>query len=266
MSQEITAGNHESVSPDQRYRVNFGECCASLRQLMRRYTLSYVYITDQTDTNSPVVMFKQSASKFPLYFGYDPHGLHSAVGLITTGSNFPFNFVATLPYHWITPCFIAQRGSMNWSFNVDSQRPVASIRMVRKPDSSFSAPSNAIFTATPTDESVGAAYYLQNDAGPGCGGSGLTNQNTQSGLNVVLPNFTQYRFQNTAPSSVSNPTAADGSDHDWSILEVSLADTPSAEINSTKIWKYQSIGVDWGCYFFLNVPTRYIYGTFPTAA
>jgi len=186
MSQEITAGNHESVSPDQRYRVNFGECVASLRNLMRRYTLSYVYFPQSSDTTDAIVLYKSIASKFPLYYGYDPNGIHTALGLIS-GTNKNFNFVSTAPYHWITPCFIAQRGSMNWSFNVDGQRPIASIRMVRKPDTSYSAASNQVIVSATGSESYNASLYQTSDAGPGCGGQAITNQSTQAGLNVVLP-------------------------------------------------------------------------------
>jgi len=258
--QTIVAGKM-SMPDDNRYRVNFGEAVGSLRQLMRRFSLSYVYLNNTPDTNVES-MAVQTASRFPMSYGYDPTGIHSAKGLVATTTNFPFNFVFNTPYNWIVPCFIAQRGSMNWIFNVDGQNSVNSIRMIRRPDLS-GTPSNIVFTSGSGTDSGNSRFYLSRST-MGGGGQALTSQWTNAGLNVALPNYNQYRWQNTAPENATQPSTTDGSDRDFSQLEISFENSGATESVKTKVWKYAAIGVDFGCYFFLNVPTRIQY-PYPTA-
>jgi len=258
-SQAVVAGNAPAKTAADRYRANFGECISSLRTILRRFCLSYVYLnnTDPNDVMSYTIM---QQSKYPLYYGFDAHGLHSAKGLILTTSNFPFNFVSVMPYHLIAPCFVAQRGSMNWAFNVDGVNSISSIKMVRMPVVSGTT-FNTNFAAASGTDSFNSQFYRAH-VDMGAGGQVLTSQWTQAGLNVALPNYTQYRWQNTAPTNVTLPSSTDGSDKDFSQLELSFN---NGSINvHTKVWKYASIGTDWSCYFFLNVPTFWNYGSDPT--
>jgi len=253
--QMVVAGSQVHQPCPDRYRVNFGECITSFRAVMRRMCLSYVYLTNTTNSN-PITILKQTQGKYPLYFGFDPNGIHTGKGIVTTGTTYPINFVNVLPYHWIAPAYIAQRGSVNWSFNVDSQSTIASIKMIRTP--LLNSFSNAVLSQTIGSVSSNASYYRLN-SDPGCSGQALTNQYTQAGLNVQLPNYGPYRWQSTAPNSVSAPYGVDYANQDLSTLEVDLANTPAVESTNTKIWKYVGIGTDWSCHFFLNAPTLYEY-------
>jgi hypothetical protein len=254
--QSIVAGSQVHEPNNDRYRVNFGECVASFRSLLRRMDMSFVYLTNTTNSNA-VVLLTQTQSKYPLYYGFDTNGIHTGKGIVTTGTTYPINFVNVLPYHLLAPCFIAQRGSMNWTFNVDSEIAVASIRAIRTP--LITTVGFAVNTlAAASTVSTSASYYrLHSDAG--CSGQSLTNQQTQSGLNVQLPNYGPFRWQSTVPGGTSSPYGIDYANQDLTTLEVDLSNATIIESPQTKIWRYVGIGTDWGCYFFLNVPTQYVY-------
>jgi hypothetical protein len=263
LRQQLVAGAATGNTEDLRYRVNFGEAVASLRSVMRRYALSYVYLNNTADANVLNIAL-QTQSKYPLAYGFDPNGLHTAKGLVATTTTFPFNYTNTTVYNWIAPCFIAQRGSMNWIFNVDCQSSIQSIRAYRTPSVAGTV-SNTFASTSSGSDSANTAYLRGNGTlcQPGCGGQALTSQWTNAGLNVTLPNYTQYRWQNTAPGNATAPNSLDGSDKDFSTFEVSFENSGTTEKVKTKIWKYVGIGTDYGCYFFLNVPTRIIYGADP---
>jgi len=215
---------------------------------------------NNTDPNDVIEMSVQRQSKYPLFYGFDPNGLHSAKGLIVTTNNYPFNFVNSLPYHWIAPCFVAQRGSMHWTYNVDGYNTIASIKSVRLPQISGTVFNTNSAVASGSDSFNSQWYRSHVDVG--CGGQALTSQWTNAGLNVAHPNMTLYRWQNTAPANVTAPATLDGSDRDYTQLEISL--TNNGVSSHTKVWKYVGIGTDWGCYFFLNVPTMWNYLADPT--
>jgi hypothetical protein len=107
-----TPGGVES----HRELVNFGESVRSLRTLLRRKNLlDVVYIP--AHTANTVGTFRINQTRFPPYYGYDPSGWNTAKGTVVPASNFSFNFTLMSPWHLIANCFLAQRGSMNWSYN-----------------------------------------------------------------------------------------------------------------------------------------------------
>jgi hypothetical protein len=254
----IVAGSASSTHAD-RYLVNYGECVKSLRQVLRRSSLSLNLgcLANTTSANT-IQIFR--FSRFPLYYGFDPLGLHSGQGIVVDDT-FPFNFVKTTPFTWIAPAFVAHRGSMQWTFNVDSVNPVRHIRVVRANQSSTPMGYLEIPQALRGSLSEQSAFFASASI-PGAGGQALTSQRTNQGLTVQLPNYTRFRWQSTNPRNSSALPAIDGSDIDAHNLEIHVAnssETTTAPSQTT--WCYQSIGTDYGLYFFLNVPTMWIYAS-----
>jgi len=204
------------------------------------------------------LILKQKFSRFPCYRGYDTiGGLHTAKGLTATTTTFKYNFVQTTAYNWIAPAFIAQRGSMMWTFNVDTDTTVSNVKVMRVPQNNADA-SNTAVTATKGSVSANASYYSLNTQ-PGLSGMALTSQRTNAGLSVLCPNYNSRRFQSTNPYRINDMSSVDDADHDGLMLEVALngsAPTVSTHLN---IWKYVSIGTDFNLHFFLNVPAVYMY-------
>lgn len=247
----------------ERYLVNFGERIVSLRQLLRRQSLLNT-LGDSADTTDAYRILKYRFNRYPLYFGYDPNGINSAKGIAVPGSNFPFNFCNTTPYNWLAPAFVAQRGSMQWTFNVDTTNQVRHVRVYRDNQTTTAGALTTAALASKGTQSAQASFFVQNTTS-GASGQALTNQYTNAGLTVQLPNYTRFRWQTTNPANTTVLSSADGMAYDAHALEISTA--PSSEQNSAAsqvVWCYVGAGTDFGLYFFLNVPTLYVFTGYPT--
>jgi hypothetical protein len=261
--QQVVAGENHIVNPE-RYLINFGERIMTLRQLLRRSSLSHVrYLT--ADTTSVYVQWKQVMSRFPLSYGYDPNGLGAATGLVS-GAQKSFNWVNFHPITYFMTAFVAVKGSTIWHMNVSfSTNPICHIRMYRNNSISVTLCSinqngSAVFASANT-----AGRYAVTTFFAGTGGSAVTNGNTQTGLSVLTPNYTQYRFQGTYLGATTLPSTGDGSDVDTSSFEVVLSGTSGPVVRNTTIYQYCSIGTDFNLHFFLNVPTMWYYSAVPAA-
>lgn len=254
----ITTGQGVAMLDSDRYKVNFGECVRSLRPLLRRTHLSEVYMRSSGAMTGPIGLMSHFFGKIAPYYGYDPNGIHGAKGTVVPASNFKFNFVNPMPYHWIAPAFIAQKGSGMWHFNADNVAP-QSLSVTRTNQNALVALEQEFSSATGT-YSANAAYYLS-ILPQTSGGVAVTNQLTNGGLSVSCPNYTEYKFQSTAPGNTTAPTstitssAYDGSAYDSFKLFVSTNDTTDQASLNVKIWKYWGVGTDFSLYFFLNCPT-----------
>jgi hypothetical protein len=213
-------------------------------------------------------MYKHAFGKLPLYYGFDPNGVHSAVKLIGSG-NYNFNFVHNTPFHWIAPAFIGYRGSGMWHFNVDGINPTS--LLVTRTNQLGMVASETKTSTTAGTISNNSRFYLTRISQTH-GGMALTNQNTNAGLSVLCPNYTSYKFQSTKPGNTSLPPSTktannyDGAAYDSFMLSVLANDSISS--NSTvnyRLQKYWGIGTDFNLFFFLNVPTFYRIVNMPTA-
>lgn len=258
----ITAGRPSNAHPE-RYLINYGESVKSLRQLLRRQSLTFnIGNALNTTDNSLLTQFR--FGRYPMYYGYDPNGFNTALGIVDPESIFPFNYSHVTPYNWVAAAFIAQRGSMQWTFNVDTTTPVRHVRVYRDGAHSSSAALTSIALAAKGSQSVQSHFYKIN-CDSGAGGQALTSQQTNAGLTVQLPSYTKYRWNTTSPAQTTALTPLDGLDIDSFVLEVHTA--PSSEIDSSEAattWCYSGIGTDFGLYFFLNVPVMWLYSAIPT--
>nr|ULF99940.1 MAG: hypothetical protein [Marnaviridae sp.] len=245
-----------------RYLVNFGESIKSLRQLMRRTSLIGV-TTFTTDTTNDLVINRKRFLKIPPDYGYDTNGIHSAKGILVPASNFAFNFVNKTPLTWIMPAFLAYRGSTIWTFNTCNKLETNHVRVWRSNQAGVPAVENVVAAAKGTVSANARFYKLNSDSG--AAGQAVTNQWTNAGLSVLCPNYGRYRFQSTTLQSGTLPSGQDDSQFDEFVLEVSSDGVSGPDNKGLKVWSYNSIGTDFGLYFFLNVPTLWLYTTLPTA-
>jgi hypothetical protein len=260
----VVAGTAPSRPLEERYLVNFGERIVSLRQLLRRQSLLSVSMMplDSTDYHQ---LYTERFTKYPPCYGYDPNGTDSAFGIVAPLSTFKFNYNNVTPWNWLAPAFVGQRGSIQYTFNIDSVVPLNHARVYRNTQNIGANSNNSSVQLTRgTNSSIKRFYKLRCPAG--ASGHAITNQVTNAGLVVQCPNYSKFRYMTTTPGAYTRPTSNDGGDIDAYVLE--LATTPSTEpkVNAVaKIWKYTGIGTDYGLYFFLNVPTVWIYSIAPLA-
>lgn len=243
---------------EEQYLINFGESVTSLRQLLRRQTLSHVE-TPANNITKDYWLWQLIFGKMPPMYGYDPSGIHSAKGIVVPGSNFNFNFAQVHPLSYVTPAFVGYRGSTHWTVNATGNRNMEHVRVVRVPNQNVSANAGAIPW---TFSSVSASTNAQGFLGPnsGAGGQALTNQITQAGLNVTCPMYTPYRFQTTNPRAFTQGALGDGSIGDFFNLELQASGTDASTVKNLAVWMYCSAGTDFGLHFFLNVPTYTLLG------
>ncbi len=80
-----------------------------------------------------------------------------------------------------------------------------------------------------------------------------------------MPNFSRFKFQSTNPANNNAGIVADGSILDRFVLQGSLP-TPVSKTSGDPVilQSFNSIGVDFGLYYFVNVPTFYVYSAAPT--
>jgi len=243
---------------EQRNLVHFGERVLSLRQLLRRYTMVNADYVPQAAT-AFIQVSQKIFTKMPPMYGFDPYGQNSAKGLVTTASNFPFNFTQPHPLNWVCPAFVAYRGSVNWTFNAAYPSEINHLRVARTPDAVHVLPGllteKARQGAGATGSSIAQAAL---SCIPGAAGSALTTQLTNAGLNVQCPMYTNTRFQSTAPKYTMHPSATDGALYDTYVLEVSSRSDQQGSLGAL-LWTYAAAGTDFGLHFFLNVPSWILY-------
>jgi len=197
--------------------------------------------------------------------GFDAAGGNdSAFGLIATSTPSRYNWTSYHPHSWIAPAFIGQRGSMQWTFNVDTVQPMRHIRVYRDTTNSTATGTTTVGMLGRGTSSASAAFYVQN-CPAGASGSAITSQYTNAGITVQLPNYTRFVYQSTSPTRQTLPSSSDGGDIDAYELEISYNNLYSGASDNifTRVWQYAGIGTDYGLHFFLNVPTFWIYNGQP---
>lgn len=261
----VTLGkDHTAV--DNQYRVHFGENIRSLRQLLRRYqyhsTNQFVIPTAVASDYNVLVKHFQKAPTSP---GYIVTGWEDANKIIGVGTA-KYNFCHFTNLSYLSNAFLCFRGSVNWTFNAvvgDGSNPLAEIRVNRNAENGFASSYTTVTVAATTNSIVsrGALLYRR----PGGSGMAMTNCQTNAGVNVQCPMYTNTRFQSTNPANANQGVLIDGSFYDSYTLDAVVTQKAKAYPNVT-INNYVGAGTDYSLHFFLNCPTVYYYGSFPTGA
>ena len=245
--------------PPNRYLVNMGESVQSLRVLLRRS--HYVNTERAADTNAAddsSTFYKFTMTKYPPSSGYDPNGMHQATGLVS-GFDEDYNFTTINPYTWLAACYVGQRGSMIWHFNVGHPIHVDVIRARRVTETTVTtrAALRNITTNICSSSFSATARGMLTRGGAGASGLSLINQKTQTGLSVLFPQYNKYRFVSASPSNAVFGIDEDDTENEKIELDI----ITSNKTDNTITWyeRYCSIGTDFNFFYFLNVPPRYIY-------
>lgn len=244
-----------SEASTHRALVNFGESVKSLRTLMRRHNLLDTVVVPSTSAGSGV--FRISQTRFPLHYGYDPNGWNTAKGVVVPASSFNFNFANVLPWHLISNCFLAHRGSANWVFHPSKSSSSITSRITRN-NLTFNTYSAAWFLGPNTNTNVKSINYWKNSKLTNAGSS-LTHTQTTSGHAIVAPSYSPFKFQSTQPQLMTSPAgpsspAYDGSVYDTLNVEFPT-DTAVVTFSEATIERYFGVGADYTLHFFMNCPT-----------
>lgn len=253
----------------ERNIVNFGESIASLRPLLRRSNLIDIRQLDQNIGTTSWETFRLVQTKYPPYLGYDPDGIFLAQKTLTAGSA-KYNYSNDTPWHIITQCFIAQRGSTHWHYNVNldggDNLHSDNLTVTRFQDGGTTA-SFTFFTEPIGNDNAAARYFVRR-LGNTAAGCAVTNQSTQSGLSFACPNYSPFKFQSTRPENATKPSTTynlrDGSNREMFHI---YGTCPSSLVpNQSRIFRYFGVGTDYSLYFFICAPVLNTMTDFPLSA
>lgn len=262
--------------------ITCGETIASLRSILHRASLSYSqpvggplgpggYATKGHLTNMNIF------PRLPPDYGFYAEGLSWANKVVGAGAS-PFNFATTHPINFVLAAFVGYRGSTNVFVNVTTipgVGAVPSISISRAPHTHIvSLTSQSRNRWTVTTNGADATIALRNCQTAsnidyralGATGTSLTNQFTQAGVNVNVPQYSYWRFQ-----PAFTPVRDIYPDHQTRTSGTRLYDNVRVDTNFTQtsdavqqVWPvmdvYYSAGVDFQPVWFVGVPRFYAYG------
>jgi hypothetical protein len=251
-------------TPDHIYDISMGERIASVRELLRRAEfLNTERVFDATSgTSSNIYTFMHT--KWPQAPGYSPTGIHGGQQINGAGTDSNYNYVQSTNFNLIAPCFVGQRGSMIWHYNLHNVDPASVMNVRRQYTNVFNGTAittrsglrqittNILATSFSNTARTSVSRRKQTSAG-----TALVNQRTQSGLSVLYPHYNKFRFCTTNPRNSTYGSPIDDSIDEKFALEIII---PNKNGNFSGYDRYFSIGPDYNPFFFVNVPPKFIYG------
>lgn len=260
----IVAGKPSQPNPT-RYLNHFGEVIFSLRQLIHRYVYHETIMQDFL--SGDYALIQDRCTRWPRPFGSDPAGVNESRNIAGT-ANVKFSFTQNIPLTWIAPAFVATKGGINWTYNPYGL-PTESknhMRVYRAPHLGGSSANVSNINIAPSANVDLNVRTVMLNLKSGVSGQALANTKTNAGLNVMLPNFSNWNFQSTDPRNVNQPKSIDGSIRDMCIFECSGSGAENTALKGYRIDKYCAAAPDYSLYFFLNAPVLYLYAALPAAA
>jgi hypothetical protein len=255
---EATMGSPSTVDPNLNL-VYMGEKVTSLRELLMRCNLDRALVLLENITISTIHTVIQN--RRPIFPGYDPKGIHNALGLVS-GVSTTYNYVSPTPYHLVSSCFLGERGSFTWKVNVDGfhNHTIICTRGKRLLQASGYNPSNNALLTT----NSGAARDFMDTIFTNSGAM-MLNTRTNDGVSFNAPMYAQTTILDTSPAfRVEGLTNISGTDAVTLNIVTKEEKNGGADHFFPTIWF--NVGPDYSPFFFLNVPTLYFYDSFPSSA
>jgi hypothetical protein len=255
---EVCFGEPSTVDPNINL-VYMGEKISSMRELLQRANFSRsVNFTVAASTES---MYKSKFNRRPIYPGYDPNGIHEAIGIVSTG-NETYNFVNATPYHLLACCFLGERGSITWTLNYEGHDDTT--LSMRRSDEQLTASLYGWQDFTLNGSNDEDARKVASLRRTNFGGA-LINQRTNTGLSTSVPMYSQFTMLDTAPSTRTVGSTNVGSTSD-TVEATAIAHNDSATEGKSLFSEFWfNCGPDHSFVYFLHVPTLYYYSAYPTA-
>jgi len=267
-SNDIIYFGTPSQPQDERHLLNFGEAIVSFRQLLRRMSPYYSPATKVAGSGYLQVVMRLSR-KGPSP-GWDSRGLSTAAFQKAASGSAQFNYTYMTPLKWLTPCYLAERGSVNYTVSpkvvasngtmVDGTYKIFRGQHMNDFDQLYASAGLAETELNAkTRLFVAPAQYTQ--LGPSLA---ITDTRVQSMLTVSIPYMNQYHYGPTNPTTDTTTKLAERSQGDYwvSVFEV---DNNNAAFVDVQFQMFQGIGTDFTLAHFLAVPLVYYLPTIPLA-
>ena len=260
----ITSGGTSSA--DDIYGAVYGERYVSFRQLLHRSCRIFGVKPYKIAGLLPQNIATWYIAPQPEMNGYDPNGMHMSTGF-NSGVNARYNYVTRNPLNHLSQMFIGRRGSYNWHFNLDGSFTDTSNGLVTVERAPYKGSSTRRYTvatydivADNTNQVAYANVYTENGQQPfgsAATGVAMTNQLTQAGVSVNIPDYHSGRFHFNSPTNNFKDELYGG--RPFTVT----ATMTNTELGSTTLHAFASAGPDFNFVFFMNTPDNYIYLAVP---
>lgn len=249
----IIAGNGSGKHDPNKNLVHYGETIVSMRPLLHRAVYH-----NSLNISIPLGLsgsMSLSQTRLPLYYGYDTNGISSAFGIVAPITTFNFNFVKMNIHQLISLMFVGQRGSINWTVNLDNALSFPNLHMKRNGRAIVRANyKTAAALATGTVSAVESSIFntwLEPNSG-----TALTDQRTLASISANVPYYSNYNFQFVNASTATLGSINDASNLD-TIMTQAFTNTTGTS-REVRVHKFFSYGHDYNFFFFLNTPSLYV--------
>lgn len=237
-----------SQSVDNTNDVYFGESIASIRSLLKRYTLLSIFDVPSPGSVESVTLSRTADYNFPRYRGAAPDG--SAVST-TPGVN--VNVVPTTILTYITPCFMGYRGGMRRKYICSSGNvPANSItaRVIRTTE--ITTPGYVTTAQNYGTNTAGNASIFTDALMAGYTGVEHVGVDIQPALEVELPHYSNLRFFHT--KNIKTPSSADYGRLRHQFETLASQNSPS---QNSYVMAYGSVAEDFQLFLFQGQPPLY---------
>jgi len=280
---DVLSGMAKTAAAPSLEIVTVGEKISSLRTLLHRATLTDVVVAGNPRTDVSTFVGAGTVSSVN-YFHRVPYGpgffgqAQSWASKINSPGAAPYAFVPNHPANWILNCFSGYRGAFVHHFDVISGGvPIHNFAAERDQESPIIGDgTNQVRSGFSnlydnTQNSNMARFSVTYNSGrarraKGQRGMALTNCQTQSGLSIVDPQYSRWRFR-VAFEPQRDLFPGVPTDNEQSSVRVDVVhhqdSAATTSSNWPNIYHYVSAGVDFNPVYFVCVPTIYEYALPP---
>lgn len=224
--------------------VFFGEKIVSFRTLLKRYT-RYMTILTPNSTEDRVVAYKVNQPNFPLYPGPDPDGIHA------TALAAPFNYTYNTLINWLTPAYIARRGSIRYRVGMENYIDKATISMSRRHGISSFTNTATIINPNSVSSSL-INFNTLSVYDNGFNGITVTPTTVSPQIDAEIPFYSPHRFAFGRVLRSDVGSVVDNTEYMRNEIHAKFYNLVNDKFISYR--EYVSTGEDFNLSFFLNVP------------
>lgn len=261
MVEEVESDTQAKSTPLQdRYLINWGEAIPSLRLLLQRSALvDTLSLNNLAALNSDVMQrWYLNQTRFPPSPGYDPNGAYAAKGVVSVTDKY-YNYVNHTPLSWITPMYVARRGSIQWHYHFNDFYELVSKFKVTRLNAPIGGNSTQLigemrpFVVSSSQTRNVTALAMRTYNSNSFKGVVMTDSKVSPAISIEMPQMSRFRFQWTDPEFSLIGNSNDGSNSDTYKVEAFL-DTIADKNAATFVERYCNAGTDYSLSFFLCAP------------
>lgn len=266
-SQLVLQGDESSTPDSNRYLINWGEAIPSLRTLLRRSTFSESIGFGIVSASDKLGYWKHTFTRFPTPTGYG-NGNFTAKSVFSA-SQINFAYTRLTPLAWVASCFMANRGSIRYHFQVGNVFPgtIRRLTISRNTNTTVATSNinNAAYTSVRTSaQNAKPQVAILRTTGQSNSGQYITDLSINPGVSIECPMMTPYLFCLNKQDYWYTGTTYDGQIGDNYSLIAETSPTYNNFMENSTVSKYVAIGTDFNLYQFMFVPPVYYdaaYGT-----